>query len=139
MKDKLFKRHKTELSILYFSKMVCHVLFCSVLFCSVQYRRPNGYKIGTNTHWDYAMKIGGVSDRECASMCAQRHISSTGGQTAGPIEPQIGTNTHCENVQKLWRVGVRVARAIGAEQRECGVREAKKKITSCIITDRYMC
>jgi hypothetical protein len=33
----------------------------------------------------------------------QHHIPSIGGQTAGPIEPQIGTNTHWDNGLKVWR------------------------------------
>jgi hypothetical protein len=36
------------------------VLFCSVLFAiGGQTAGPIGPKIGTNTHWDYAIQIGG--------------------------------------------------------------------------------
>jgi hypothetical protein len=38
-------------------------LSCVVLCCPVRYRRPNGLKIGTNTNWKYAMKIGGWRSR----------------------------------------------------------------------------
>jgi hypothetical protein len=97
--------------IFYFSKMAsvlsCVVLSCPVLFAiGGQTDEPIGLKIGTKTHWNYAMKIGGVGDRECAfkrtlraQMCAEHHISSIGGQTAGPVEPQIGTHTHWDNGQ----------------------------------------
>jgi hypothetical protein len=127
-----------------------------VLCCPDRYRSltagPIGLKIGTNAHWNYAMKIGGrrsrvridacaashiqhrrpncwtgrdpnwykhsleqwaevmvIGDRECALMCAlraqtcvQHYTSSIGGQTAGSIGAQIGTNTHWNNGQKLW-------------------------------------
>jgi hypothetical protein len=47
------------------------VLFCSVLFCPVLSStggltaEPIELKIGTNTHWNYAMKIGGRRSRVC--------------------------------------------------------------------------
>jgi hypothetical protein len=66
------------------------VTSCSVLSSiGAQTAGPIGLKIGTNTHWNYAMKIGGSA----IAMRAQHHISSIDGQTTGPIEPQIGTNT----------------------------------------------
>jgi hypothetical protein len=45
--------------------------------------------IGTNAHWDYAMKIG-CSANSSAHAC----IFKIGGQTAGPVVLKIGTNTH---------------------------------------------
>jgi hypothetical protein len=102
------------------------VTFCPVLsIIGGQTAGPIGTKIGTNTHWDYAMKIWGVDDRECALMralraqtCVHHHISSICGQTAGhKIGLQIGTNFHWDNGQKLWgrRSRVRIdARAVHA-------------------------
>jgi hypothetical protein len=80
----------------------------SVLFFSVQYWRPNGWA-DRDQHWHkHALGLcdedSGVDDRECAlmraqcaKMRAQHYISSIDGQTTGPIEPQIGTNTHWDN------------------------------------------
>jgi hypothetical protein len=67
----------------------------------------------------------GVADRECALMralraqtCAQHHISSIGGQTAGPVELQIGTNTHLGQ----W------AEVMGVADRECALIRAAPHI-----------
>jgi hypothetical protein len=74
----------------------------------IQYRRPHdrAYRAPNwNKHslgqW---VELMGVGDPECAliralraQICAQNHISSIDGQTTGPIEPQIGTNTHSDN------------------------------------------
>jgi hypothetical protein len=75
----------TGSSILYFSKMG------SVTFCPVQYRRPNGWAdLAENWH-KHSLELCD-EDRKCALMrvqraptCEQHHISSIGGQTAGPI------------------------------------------------------
>jgi hypothetical protein len=143
-------------------KMVS-VTFCPVLSCSVlsgiggQTAGPIWSKIVTNTHWDYAMKIGGrrtrvridaranvlaaphiqhrrpngwtdqapnwykhslglcdedrvVGDRECALMraqpCALHHISSIDYQTAGPIGPNINTNTNWDYAMMIGGLAI---------------------------------
>jgi hypothetical protein len=127
----------------------------------IQYRRPNGCADrGPNwckhsfEQWAEFIVIGG---RECALMCALRaqtcayhYTSSISGQTAGPIGAQIGTNTHCNNAQKLWRSAVasahlcaRSARkharrithlprarssSVGRAQRACSVEQKKLKL-----------
>jgi hypothetical protein len=76
----------------------------------IQHRRPNdrAYRAPNwNKHslgqWVEHM---GVGDPKCALMraqtCAQPCTSSIDGQTTGPIEPQIRTNTHWGNGHKLW-------------------------------------
>jgi hypothetical protein len=171
---------------------------CSVLFGSVQYRRPNGWPIGlkirTNTHWDYAKKIGGrrtrvridvraaranvcaapyiqhmrpngwadrvpiwykdslgqwtedmtVADRECALMraqtCAQYRISSIGGQTAGPVEPQIGTKTQWAQVmgvgsaQSEWRSRPARERARSAKVEKKKVLNLRQQVLERVIS-----
>jgi hypothetical protein len=84
----------------------------SVTSCPVQYRRPNGWADRAENRHKHSLELcnedRGVGDPQCALMpalmpalrvqtCAQHHIFSIDGQTTGPIEPQIGTNTHCEN------------------------------------------
>jgi hypothetical protein len=88
-------------------------LSCVVLCCVVRYSRPNGWADRAE-HWHkHSLELCdedmGLSDRECelmralrAQTCAQYHISSIGGQTAGPVEFQIGTNTHWDNGQNVW-------------------------------------
>jgi hypothetical protein len=59
------------------------------------------------------MKIEGTAIASAhygAQTCAQHHISSIGCQTAGPVETQIGTNTHWDNGQKLRRSAIASAR-----------------------------
>jgi hypothetical protein len=61
-------------SILYFSKMVS-VTSCPVLSSiGGQTAGPIGLKIGTNTHWNYAIKIGGRRPRVRANVRAAPHI-----------------------------------------------------------------
>jgi hypothetical protein len=75
----------------------------SVLSCPVQYRRPNGqHSLGL---CDEHM---GVGEIESARVCAH-HISSIGGQTAGPIGLKMCTNTHWDYAIKIGveRVHVR--------------------------------
>jgi hypothetical protein len=93
----------------------------------IQHRRPNGWA-DRGPHW-YKHLLGQwtevmrVVDRECALMraqtCAQHHISSSGARRAGPIEPQIGTQTHWGNGHKLWgsACGAAVPRERGARER----------------------
>jgi hypothetical protein len=84
---------------------------------SCGYRRPNGWADPANIWQKYSLGQcdgdRGVGDRECAfmralraQMCAQHHISSIGGQTVGPVEPQIGTHTLWDNGQKLWESAI---------------------------------
>jgi hypothetical protein len=64
------------------SVLSCVVLSCVVLFAiGGQTAGTIGLKIVTYTHWNYAMKIKGVGDCECAltQTCAQHHISSIDG------------------------------------------------------------
>jgi hypothetical protein len=78
-----------------------------VLSCPV-YRRPDGWADRAENWHTHSLELCdedmGVGDHECAFMraqCAQmrahHHISSIDVQTTGPIEPQIGTNTHWDN------------------------------------------
>jgi hypothetical protein len=78
--------NKTRFLVCYMSlKWFLSRSFCSVLFCSVlstiggQMADSIGLKIGTNTHWIYAMKIGGSAIRidartARANVCAAPHI-----------------------------------------------------------------
>jgi hypothetical protein len=100
------------ISIFYVSKMAS-VLCGSVLFCPVRYRRPNGWADRAENWHKHSLELCdedmGVGHHKCASMrvhraqtCVQHHISSLGGQMDGPVDPQIGTNTHWDNGHKLW-------------------------------------
>jgi hypothetical protein len=87
-----------------------------VLCCHVRYRRPNGWADQAQNWQKYSLGQCGedrgsaiASAHLCAlraQTCAQHHISSIGGQTAGPVEPQIGTHTHWDNGQKLWESAI---------------------------------
>jgi hypothetical protein len=105
-RSRIFVQPQTDTgsSILYFSNMV------SVLCCVVQYRRPNGWTDWAKNWHKHPLGLCDedrwVGDRECALM---HHISSIGGQATGPVEPQIGTNTHWSNGQKLWGSAVACA------------------------------
>jgi hypothetical protein len=76
----------------------------SVLFCPVQHRRSNGWADRAQNWYKHSLELCDedrlVVDRECALMralraqtCAHHHISSIGGQTAGPLEPHIGKHS----------------------------------------------
>jgi hypothetical protein len=73
-----------------------------------QTARPIRPKIGRNTHWDNAMKIGG-------SAIANAHICAPCGRKRAqhcpvPIQPNIGSHTHWDNAMKIG-VGDREASA----------------------------
>jgi hypothetical protein len=90
----------------------------------IQHRRSNGWADrGPNWYkhllgqWAEVMGVGDrecalMRDRECALMraqnaqtCAQHHISIIGGQTAGSIAAQIGTNTNFGQWEEVMEVG----------------------------------
>jgi hypothetical protein len=83
----------------------------------IQHRRPNDQAYRA-PNWNKQslgqwVELMGVSDSECALMralraqtCALPCTSSIDGQTTGPIETQIGTNTHWDNRYNLWGTAI---------------------------------
>jgi hypothetical protein len=91
----------------------------------IQHRRPNGWDDGAPNWYKHSLgqwaEVMGVENRECTLMLAlqtqmcghsnvraathiQQHISIIGGQTARPIGPTIGTNTHLEYAIKIGAI-----------------------------------